>query len=145
MKKNSGFTLIELLLVVAIVLTLSVLSASFYARFLVQNAVENTTEQLVGSFRKAQIYSMEGKRGSGWAVNYSTDTITLYKGTDFLDRDTSFDEKFSVNPNVTVAGLSNISFAQVTGLPTPQSASVTISGNGNSKTVTLNSQGVVSR
>ena len=63
---NRGLTIIELLLVIAIISTLGILSASFYAKFLTQNAVENTQNQLVNSFRKAQTYSMMGKQNGVW-------------------------------------------------------------------------------
>src|SRR3990172_2374453 len=91
---RSGFTIIELILVVAIMLTISVMAPVFYSRFLLQNAVANTVDQLTGSLRKAQIYSMMGKQGSEWSVNYSSNTIPLYKGTSFATRDSTFDEKF---------------------------------------------------
>lgn len=140
-----GFTIIELILVIAIISTVALLSSPFYSRFLLQNAVDNTVDQLSGSLRKAQVYSMMGKQSSAWSVNFSSNTITLYKGASFVARNPAFDEKFSVNPNVTISGMTDISYAKVTGLPTPTTATITISSGANSKTVTINSQGVVSR
>src|SRR3972149_8599529 len=139
--KNKGFTLIELILVVAIVSFIAVLSSPFYARFLVQNAVDNTTDQLTGSLRKGQVYSMMGKQGSPWSVNFSSNTITLYKGISFASRDTSFDEKFSVNSNVSLSGITDVAFARFTGSPTPSTSSITVSSGNNSKNITINSQG----
>ena len=110
-----------------------------------QNAVDNTVDELSGSLRKAQTYAMAGKQGSTWSVNFSSNTITLYKGLSFAGRDPAFDEEFSVNPAVSVSGISDIDYARVTGLPTPVTATITISSGSNSKTVTINSQGVVSR
>lgn len=140
---KSGFTLIELLLVVAIMLAISVLAGAFYSRFLLQNSVANTVDQLAGSLRKAQTYSMAGRQGSSWGVNYSNNEITLYKGT-ALGQNTSFDEKFTVNSNVTVSGLSNLYFYPMTGTPS-STLTVTVSGNNNSKVVTVNSQGMVEK
>lgn len=72
---NRGVTIIELLIVVAIVLTLGIMSVSFYSRFLTQNAVDNTVTKLVQSFRKAQVYSMTGRQNGVWGVKYvSTST-----------------------------------------------------------------------
>lgn len=140
-----GFTLIELILVVAIVSFIALLSSPFYSRFLMQNSVDNTRDQLTGSLRKAQIYSMMGKKGSSWSVNYSSNTITLYKGASFASRDPAFDEKFSVNPTVSITGMTDISFARITGLPAAGEATIAISSGNNNKTVTVNSQGVVSK
>lgn len=145
LEQYRGFTLIELILVMAIISFIAMLSSPLYSRFLLQNAVGNTVDELSGSLRKAQTYAMAGKQDSAWSVNYSSNTITLYKGTNFASRDPSFDETFSVNPNVTVSGITDISFAKATGLPTPSTANISISSGNNNKTVTMNSQGVVSK
>ena len=140
-----GFTLIELILVIAIMLTISVMAPAFYSRFLLQNAVTNTNDQLTGSLRKAQIYSMVGKQNSAWSVNFSSNTITVYKGTVFASRDLNFDEKFSVNSNVSISGITDVNFARLTGVPTPSTSTIIISAGNNSDTLSINSQGVVSR
>lgn len=140
---NKGVTIIELLLVIAIISTLGILSVSFYARFITQNEVLNTVDRLVGSFRKAQIYSMMGKENGAWGVKYtaSPKTITLY-----LTEDSGFDETFSVNSNIAIVGFTDILFAKGTGLPNISGqTTITISGGNNSKTININNQGVVSR
>lgn len=144
MKKN-GFTLIELLLVIAIISIISLLSSVFYSRYLLENSVGNTALQIAGSLRKAQIYSMMGKQGSGWGVNYSANTITLFKGNSFISRDPTFDETFSVNSNISITGLTDLIFSRVTGLPTPTTSTITISAGTNNKTITINSYGIVSK
>ena len=137
--RQQGFSFIELLLVIAIMLVLGTMSAVFYSRFLTQNAVANTVDQLTGEMRKAQIYAMMGKQNSNWAVSFSGNTITLFSTTSG-----AFNETFSVNPSISVTGFAQITFTRVTGLPdiTP---TITVSGAGTSKTLTVNSQGVVSR
>jgi len=145
MKNNTGFTLIELLLVISAMSIVSVLSISFYSRFLLQNAVSNTQDQIVGQLRKAQIYAMMGKQNSGWGVNYASNTLTLFKGSTFATRTAAFDEIFMINPNVTITGLTEVDFARITGIP-GTTASITISSNNNnSKTVTVSAQGMVSK
>lgn len=146
--KSRGITIIELLLVVSLISTIGLLSASFYSRFLTQNAVDNTENQLVSSFRKAQIYSMMGKQNGTWGVKYTaaTNKITLY-----LTGNAAFDENYSVNNNITVGGFTDITFDRITGLPKSSgvpitsSVTITITGGNNSKTITINSQGVVSK
>ena len=141
---NRGITIIELLLVVAIISTLGVMSISFYARFLTQNEVGNTVDRLIGSFRKAQVYSMMGKQNGTWGVRYTTSPkkITLY-----LVGNSAFDESYDVNDNITVSGFTDITFARITGLPSGGSfpLTITISGGNSSKIIDLNSQGVASR
>lgn len=138
---SRGFTIIELLIAVFIISTLGVMSISFYSRFLTQNTVDNTTNTIVQSLRKAQIYSMSGKQNGVWGVKYtsSPNKITLY-----LTGNSAFDESFTVNSNITITGFFNISFAKASGSPNTE-ATIVILGNNNSKTITINSQGGVKR
>lgn len=138
---SKGLTIIELLLVVSIILTLGVMSISFHSRFVLQNALSNTENQLLGSFRKAQIYSMMGRRNGTWGVKYSSlnNKITLY-----LTGNSAFDENFSVNNNISINGFTDISFAKTTGQAS-QTSTITITGLNTAKTITVNSQGVTTR
>lgn len=138
-----GITLIELLLVMAIVALIGLSSVAFYARFFTQNAVSNTVDQLTSQLHKAQIYAMAGKNESHWGVDYRSNTITLYRGNSYATRVIAVDEKFSVPSNITVTTF-DINFWPKDGTPSA-SATITISGGGNSETVTVNSQGVVNR
>lgn len=145
---EKGITIIELILVVTIISTLGIFSASYYSRFLTQNAVNNLVDQLVSSLRKAQIYSMTGKQNGLWGVKYdalgSPKKITFY-----FTGNTAFDENFNINDNIIVSGFTDISFAKVSGsripAPPPDLITITITGLNNTKTITVNSQGVASR
>src|SRR6185437_9159266 len=103
--KESGFTFLELILVVAIMLTITLMSTAFYSRFFAQNAVLVTQDQLAGQLRKAQIYAMMGKNytgsNGGWGVNINSGKIILYQGTSFTSRNSALDETFFISPNVT--------------------------------------------
>jgi prepilin-type N-terminal cleavage/methylation domain-containing protein len=144
MINNKGFTLIELILVVVLMSIITAMSATFYTRFINQNAVLNTVDQLVGEMHKAQIYAMSGKQNSSWGVNYGAQTITLYSGNSYGARNSAFDETFSVNATVSVSGMTDLNFARATGLPSV-SPTATISGANNTKTITINSQGGINR
>ena len=141
---TKGFTLIEILLVIASMSLISVLTVSFFSRFLLQNAVSNTVDQIAGELRKAQTYSMAGKQNSGWGVNYSSSTLTLFKGNTYATRNPALDETFQINPNISITGFTEIEYAKVTGMPNT-TAIIVISTPKLSKTVTVNSQGVVNK
>jgi prepilin-type N-terminal cleavage/methylation domain-containing protein len=142
--KPHGFTLIELILVVAMILILTTMSTSFYSRFINQNSVINASDQLVMQLRKAQMYAMMGKQNSNWGVGYSSNTMTLYKGSTFTGHTTEFDENFTVPTSVTITGLSDVNFTKTTGATGTQS--ITISDqNGNSSAVNVNSLGTVNK
>jgi Tfp pilus assembly major pilin PilA len=139
MSRISGFTLVELTMVIGIVMVLMGLSSSFYARFLVQNSVDNTVNQIVEDLRKAQVYSMSGKLGTDWGVRYSDNTVTLYaKGINGQD------ERSVVNPSISVSGLTDVMFYRMTGTPSSFQV-ITVTGNNSSKTIDINSLGSVSR
>lgn len=136
--KSTGFTLLEILIVVAIMAVLAAASAPFYSRFILQNATRNSSDQLAGMLREAEVYAMSGKDGSDWGVSYSNETLSLFRVSD-----NAVFAKYAVNPNVQVTGLSQILFSRPSGLPTT-SGTFTVSGGGSVATIILNSQGIVS-
>jgi prepilin-type N-terminal cleavage/methylation domain-containing protein len=136
---QKGFTLIELLLVIAIVLVLGGLTTPFYARFLNQNSIANALDQLAGQFRKAQIYSMEGKANTSWGVKIGANKIIL-----FATGNPAFDETFDYSSALSISGFASVTFAKITGLP-DTTPTIILSATGNSKTLTINSQGVINR
>ena len=141
---SSGMTIIEMLLVVAIVIILAAVATPFYSRFFISNDVINVNNQLVGSLKKAQIYAITGKQNGNWGVNFSGGKITLFQGTSYLLRNQALDETFSVNSGITINGLTSVIFTKKTGLPdlTP---TITIFAGTTTKTITVNSQGVVNQ
>lgn len=152
LKSKKGFTLIELLILIAIMGLISSLSVSFYSRFYTQNSVQNTLDQYVGELRKAQIYSMMGRQNGNWGVNFTSNRIVLYQGNSYATRTTAFDEIFNINTNISVSGIGDINYARYTGIPTNGGSTIvstltaTIQGtSNNSKTFTINTQGVVSK
>jgi len=144
-KSLLGFTLIELILSVSIFLLIGTFSANFYSNFLLQNSVSDVQDQYIGSLRKAQMYSMMGKSNNTWGVHYGFNTITLFNGTSYASRTQALDEKFTVNPNIIISGVTDIIYSRMTGIPTPSGGAITIVGNSQSKTITINTQGVASR
>lgn len=143
---NRGFSFIEILLVLTIISIISLLGSSFYSRFLTQNSVANTTDHIISQLRKAQIHSIMGKQtGGSWGVKYTTTPakqITLY-----LQGTSAFDENYSVNENITISPAFDVLFTHYTGVPTGATfpLTITVSGNNSSESLTINSQGVVSK
>ena len=144
LSKKRGFTLIELLLVIAIAATLGATSVVFFSRFLTQNAVINTQDQVVGQLRKAQLYALMGRENTSWGVAFSESKIILFQGTSFASRDTAFDEVFFVNQNINITGFSEVVFTKATGAPST-TGQFTVVGGDTTKQISLNSQGVVTR
>lgn len=145
---SKGFTLLELIIVVAISFIIGITAVPFYSNFFTQNAVSNSTDQLVAELRKAQIYSITGKQGGSWGVNYNytngTGTITLFKGASYATRTTAFDENFFVYSPATVSGFTTVTYMHATGTPSAVQT-ITVLDNNNSHLVTVNALGVVNK
>lgn len=142
MKK--GFTILELILAVALFLILGTLATAFYSRLYVQSTVTSVTDQLTQAFRKAQTYAMSSRLNSNWGVHKDTSQIVLFQGNTYAERTASLDEVFPIGDNVTVSIFTDVIFSRLTGTPSA-TATITITGGTSTKTVIINSQGVVSR
>lgn len=144
-REKQAFTIIEFLLATSIIIIIGTFSALFFTKFLNQNSLSNTADQLLGEMRKAQTYAMMGRRNGSWGVDVSSSTITLFQGNSFIARNPDFDEKFNLNSNIVISGFSEIVFAKTTGLPNTGPLTITLSNPTGSTTLTLNAYGISSR
>jgi prepilin-type N-terminal cleavage/methylation domain-containing protein len=143
MNRQAGFTLLEVLLSVAIIGMLMGASLPIYESFAQRNDLEVTTESTVSLIRRAETYARNLNGDSDWSVEFAADAITLFKGTDFSGRDTSYDETLSAPASITLGGLSEISFTKFTAAP-DTTGSVTLTSNTSDvNTVTINAKGTV--
>jgi prepilin-type N-terminal cleavage/methylation domain-containing protein len=142
LQRRAGFTLIEVMLTMSLLAILAVLSSPFYGRFIFSQEAPVVSDELRGSFAKAQLYSMAGKNASQWGVAMNGGNIILFQGSSFASRNQNFDEIFPVHSRVTVSGLSEVVFARSTGRPESR-PTITIAGNGATETLTMNSEGVL--
>lgn len=141
---RAGYTLIEMILVIAILLLLGAMSAFIYSRFYLVNAVSNSAEMVIFSVRKAQHYSMVGKRDGNWGVALTGGAILVFNGTSTATRNTAFDESWDVPNNVSFSGFNETIFSRITGVPNVTST-IVISAAGETKTVSVNGQGIASQ
>jgi Tfp pilus assembly protein FimT len=137
MKILRSFSFIELLLIISIISILLASASPFYSRFVNQNNVTNISDQIVSNIHKAQSYAIASKNNSDWGINYSAPSLTLYRTSDNQVFDT-----FNVDSATTISGLTTLVFSKPTGLPSA-TPTITISASGNSRVITVNSQGVV--
>ncbi|QQS15464.1 MAG: prepilin-type N-terminal cleavage/methylation domain-containing protein [Candidatus Moraniibacteriota bacterium] len=142
---SQGFTIIELLLVVAIFFAVAGFAPAFYNRFFLQDAVVEAADRIAGSLRNAQGFSLAGKGSLPWGVALNGNAVVLFQGNSFATRNTALDRQIALPSSVSISGLSETVFARVSGMPTaPLTISLTASG-GVSRSVLMNSLGVVSR
>lgn len=139
-----GFTLIELLVTISIMAILATATSVVYSRFLVQSAVGITADQIAEDLRTAQFNTIQGRQAGSWGVRYASSTLTLFQGTSYASRNTALDQLYKTNTALSIVGLNETVFARVTGFPSVTST-IVITGSNSSQTITVNSNGVVSR
>lgn len=142
---TKGVTLIELLLVITLIAILSVMGTIFYGRFLAANQVDNATDTIVQQLRKAQLYAMQSRKNgsSGWGVMYAGGQIVLYQGNTYAARNPTWDEQLLVTGNISISAF-EVNFARGNGVP-DGAETINITGVNDSETVSVNSQGGVTR
>src|SRR3989338_510991 len=118
-----GFTLVELLLSVAVIgiLTAGVLGFSLF--LLRSNDMELALSATAQTLRRAQTLARSGQHDGAWGVKLQSETITIFHGNSYANRDSSLDEVTDLPSTIAVSGLTEVTYAAATG--TPSSAGVT--------------------
>ena len=143
MAREGGFTLIELLLSVAILTVITAVTVPLYESFIGRNDLEVTTEILASTLRRAETYARSENFSSSWSVEIQASAVTLFQGTSFAGRNTGYDEVYDLPADVTPSGLGEVQFTKFTGSPNV-TGTVTLTSTTNTKTITVNAQGLVS-
>lgn len=115
-KRQRGLTLLELLMVLAIVVIIAGFSVPIGLSFLRNEGLISSANDLVMVMRIAQQYSIEGVEDTTYGVYMSGTSYTLFKGTSYAARDTSFDESFDVS-GLYFSTTTEVVFQRVTGEP----------------------------
>lgn len=140
---SKGFTMVELLLSVAILTALTGLSLPLYESFNRRNDLDLTTHSVAAAIRRAEAYSRGARGDSAWGVEFLSTGITLFKGTTYSSRDTSFDETLSLPGSVTASGLTELTFTKLSGQPNTTGSLTLQSTTNTSRTITVNVEGMV--
>ena len=142
-KAVQGFTLIEVLLSLSVMAIIAGMGAPVYHSYERQNDLDIATGTIVQYLRRAAI-SAEAMAGDApWGVSIVPGKATLFRGATFATRNQNFDEIFTLSNTITASGLSEIVFTKMTGMPeTTGSITLTTSAYA-SRTININSQGMV--
>ncbi len=138
-----GITIIETLIVLGIIGILVGSGIPSLRMFISQTNAQDATMIYVQMLRRAQSLSTSGYNNSAWGVAIATSSVTLFKGTSFATRDTSFDELYTPSAELYVSGLSEVMFATYTGLPTAAGTTTIDTDNTLPKNILINEKGTI--
>lgn len=144
LKAEQGFTLLEAMLSVIMIGILVGIFVPIDQLIQVRNDLDIATVTVAQSTRRAQTLSQAVDGDASWGVNIQSGSITIFKGTSYAARDTTFDEVFEVPTSITPSGLSEIVFAKFTGLPTTTGTTTFTSNANETRIITINAKGMVS-
>lgn len=143
-KPQIGVSFVELLLIITIVTILSVGAYPFGASFLARNHLKNKTNEIISSFRIAQINSISGKEDSQWGVYVDSSSIIMFMGSSYISPGTVQDQVYEVPSTISVSpNPVEVVFDKLNG---NSSSTVTITVTnaiGGSNTISVNEVGVV--
>lgn len=140
--KKSAFTLLEIILVVALIAISAGIVAPIYYSAKSNDDFNNSFSTLVGSLRRAQILSMASLNDSSWGLKIIDNNIIIFKGENYLNRSTDYDEIISVNRNIRSSGLDEVVFSKYTGKPN-LSGDISWQLNTLERTLSINEIGIV--
>lgn len=142
LKNVRGFTILELLLVIASIAVIAGFSLPLWRNLQIKNDLDISVITIAQSLRRAQILSQAVDADIGWGLRVQSGSITLFQGNTYATRNTNFDETFTLQSTITPSGLSEIDYVKFTGLP-GTTGTITLTTESNSKTITINSKGMI--
>lgn len=138
-----GFTLIEILLSITLISIIAGIGIPIYQSFQNRNSLNLATEGFVQLLRRAQTLSRAVDGDTSWGVYIASNTITLFQGLDFTNRNADFDELFDISSSVSITGLQEIVFSKFSGEPQSVGTTILTSLNNETKTITINTEGSI--
>lgn len=141
---NKGFTLLEILLSVAAIAVIAGISIPIYQSFQVRNDLDIAATTYAQTLRRAQILAQAVDGDMPWGVNIIAGSITLFRGTSYLARESTLDEVFNIPAGITPSGVTEVVFTKFTGLPQTTGALLLTWNTNETRTITINSRGTVS-
>src|SRR5436853_1165619 len=107
-----AFGLIEVLIVIGVLGAVTSLSIPLYDEYQIRSDLDLATKQTTQGLDRAKRQAQSGDQDSNWG--FYVPNGTLYKGTSYAARNTSFDEVTPMPSSIAISGLLDVSFAKVT-------------------------------
>lgn len=135
--------MLEVLLSIAAITIIAGISIPIYQSFQVRNDLDIAASSIVQNLRRAAVLSQAVDGDTSWGLYVTSGSLTLFKGTSYTARDSTFDEVFDIPLTITPSGTSEIVFEKFSGLP-QTTGTITLTSNTNeTRTITINAKGMV--
>ena len=129
-----GFTLVEIMIVIGLILIVISATLPLGGNWYRLNNFDSVYNLTLSSLRKAQAYAIDKKNNTVWGVCLTGSTIRLFAGT---CASPTIKNDYSLPSDITVSGLSTVTFSNLRGEPSaPQT--ITIDSGDKTKTITIN-------
>lgn len=140
-----GFTLLETILTVGLIFIVTGVAAPVYQSFHARTDLDAATVAAAQSFRRAQALAQTVDGDRAWGLRVQEASIVIFKGASYDAREAGADEVYEMPPTISASGTVEIVYSKFEGLPsTTGSLTLTSAPLGESRTVTVNSKGMVS-
>lgn len=132
-----------MLLSVALLTIIGGMSMPMYRVFMVRDELDSVATTLAQNLRRAQSLSRAGSGDMTWGVRVGVGSILIYKGSNYVLRDSSFDENTSIPTTIVPTGVNEITFSKVLGVPSATGTFILTSQANETRTITINEKGMV--
>ena len=135
----------EIVLVIALIGALGALTVPFYQSFQIITNRQTFSNEFVASLRRAKLKALSAENDSNWSVAIGINQkITIFKGSDFQNRDPNFDETFDIPAGVSIESpISQLVFSKLSGVPDTSGTVILKDTTGQSQSITITPQGTV--
>jgi len=142
--KYTGFSLLELLVVIALMGMLFGMTVPIGVDFIGKNNVSIAKETVVDTLRTAQHNAINMQQDSKWGVYTQSNSLILYVGDTYATRNTNFDLLHDLPSGVNITSGLDINFTKLAGEANTNATIIVSHQQSLSKTVQINTYGVIS-
>jgi len=149
--KNSGVTLLEIIIVMSILAILATMATGYYRNYLKSVELQNAAKNIIFDLKGVQVKAMSGENQLKWGVHFVNSSSDYYETfstpTNYADpskvvENTIYLPSTVIFTNPSEGNTADIIFERIKGTISSL-ATITISSENNSQTITVTVQGNV--